>query len=373
MIGGCLDPEIVKYAWDDLLTEAGVTLLHHTCVASAIVKDGVMKGVLVETKAGRAALFAKRAIDCTGDGAVCFQAGVPWEQGDGEHKWAMACTKVFRLGNVHKPEGFPSREHLTQLEQDFEGAMKRNEYTSPIITTGRVLTYLRAWRIPLPEYRPELLKVISRVLKVDPVDPWDLTRAEREGREQAWQLADYHRRYVPGCENSYLLDTSSHIGVRSSRRIHGIAAVTDRDVLEFHKYPDGIARGSWLIDVWPAESYTVSALVHSEEAWMRKLGEGEGYDIRYGAIVAQNVDNLLMAGRCLSAEHLAESSLRIQQTCMATGQAAGTAAALSLKEGVTPRELDPMKVVAQLEEDRAAIEPVFEWLKDLPVAPRPGL
>jgi hypothetical protein len=90
------------------------------------------------------------------------------------------------------------------------------------------------------------------------------------------------------------------------------------------------------------------------------MESGEYYDIRYGAIVAKGVDNLLVAGRCLSAEHLAEASLRIQQTCISTGQAAGTAAAMSLKEGVTPRKLDAMKVVSQLEADRAGVEAAFD-------------
>jgi len=101
------------------------------------------------------------------------------------------------------------------------------------------------------------------------------------------------------------------------------------------------------------------------------MNAGEYYDIRYGTIIAKGVDNLLVAGRCLSAEHLAEASLRIQQTCISTGQAAGTASALSLKEGVIPRELEPMKVVAQLEEDRANVEPAFEVLRNLPISPRP--
>mgnify|MGYP005836591789 CR=1 FL=1 len=357
-IHGCLDPEIVKYAWDDLLTEAGVTLLHHVYVAGTIVEDGMVKGILVETKAGRAALYARRVIDCTGDGAVCAQAGVPWEQGDGLHKWAMALTKVFRLGNVHKPEGFPTAEHLRRMEEGLKGAVERGEYTTPVITTGHVLNYAKGWAWPLPEYRHEMRKVTSRVLQVDPLDPWDLTRAEREGREQAWQTADFYRKYVPGCEHSYLLDTSNQIGVRSSRRIRGLETVTAQDVVEFRKYPDGIARGSWDIDVCPAESYTEAGVPRHDPAYrghIEQLKCGDYYDIRYGCLVPQGVDNLLVAGRCLSAEHVAQASLRIQQTCMATGQAAGTAAALSLRRGVTPRELDPLEVVAQLEKDRAAV------------------
>jgi len=252
---GCVDPEMVKYVWDGLLSEAGVSILHHCSVAGAIVEDGIMKGVIAETRAGRQAVFAQRVVDCTGDGVVCDRAGVGWEQGDGEHKYAMACTKVFRMGNVQKAEGFPNPEAMKELRAKLEAACERGEYTTPVVTTkDRLLGYIRGGHWKLPPHRNELLSVISRVLKVNPIDPWDFTRAARQGREQAWQAADFYRRYVPGFEASYLLDTSNQIGLRSSRRVHGIATVTAQDVIEFRKYKDGIARGSWDVDVWPPDS-----------------------------------------------------------------------------------------------------------------------
>ncbi|HET6427508.1 MAG TPA: FAD-dependent oxidoreductase, partial [Phycisphaerae bacterium] len=223
----------------------------------------------------------------------------------------------------------------------------------------------------LPQRRREMLSVISRVLKVDPLDPFEFTRAEREGREQARQAAGFLRRHVPGFGSAYLLDTSNQIGLRSSRRIRGLAAVTADDARRFRKYADGIARSSWNIDIWPADSYTAPAVDRGSEEYKNrhaKLIVGEHFDIRYGCLVAEGVDNLLVAGRCISAEHVAQSSLRIQQTCMATGQAAGAAAALSLDKRVTPGGLDPMLVVAQLDRDRD-IEPAFEELKGIPLAP----
>ena len=371
---GCVDPEIVKYVWDGLLSEANVSILHHCLSAGAIVEDGVMKGIVAETRSGRQAIFAGRVIDCTGDGVVCDRAGVGWEQGDGEHKYAMSLTKVFRMGNIRRAKGFPNAEAMKKLRAELDAACERGDYTSPVMTTkNRLLGYIGGGHWRLPPSRTEMLSVISRVLKVDPLDPWDFTRAEREGREQAWEAADFYRRYVPGFENSYLLDTSDQIGLRSSRRIHGIATVTTQDVVGFRKHEDGIARGSWNIDVWPADSYTAPAVDRSNDKWRKRrdrINAGEYYDIRYGAIVAKGVDNLLVAGRCLSAEHRAEASLRIQQSCISTGQAAGTAAALSLREGVTPRELDAMKVVAQLEKDRASVEPAFEGLKNIPIVER---
>ncbi|MFP4029363.1 MAG: FAD-dependent oxidoreductase [Candidatus Brocadiia bacterium] len=373
-IRSCVDPEIVKFVWDDLCSEAGVNLLHHAWACDAIIEDEVASGVVLETKAGRRVVRAERLVDATGDAVVAAAAGVPWEQGDGLHPWAMALTKVFRMGNVEKPENWPDEDALEELESELDAAIKRGEYDAPVVTEkNRLLNYLRGWMWELPEQRREILSVISRVLKVDPLDPFDLTRAEREGREQARQAADFLRRHAPGFEDSYLLDTSNHIGLRSSRRIVGEAIVTKDDAWDFRKCSDSIARSSWNIDVWPADSYSRPAVPHHESAYQertRKMVEdGEYFDIPFGALLPKNLDNLLVAGRCISAGHEAEASLRIQQTCMATGQAAGTATALSLAENVSPKELDVQALQDQLEIDRD-VEPAFELLAELPLASR---
>ena len=365
-LSGSVDPEQVKFVWDALLSAAGVTLLHHAVGCTAIVEEGRVAGVVAETRAGRRAFLAGRVIDATGDGIVAAQAGVPWEQGDGRNPWAMACTKVFRMGNFQRQEKGLDAAALQRIGTELAAAIARGEFTTPVVTEmTRLLSYVRGQAWGLPAARHELLSVISRVLKVDPLDPFDFSRAEREGREQARQAAEVYRRWVPGFENAYLLDTSNQIGVRSSRRLRGLAVVTDADAREFRKHPDGIARSSWELDVWPADSYTAPAVDRESAEWRERharLAAGEYFDIPYGCIVAAGLDNLLMAGRCISAEHLAESSLRIQQSCMSTGQAAGTAAALSLNANVTPRELDPQRVVRQLTHDRAAIPCAFPEL-----------
>ena len=360
-----LDPEQVKFVWDDLLTEAGAHLLHHAYACTGMIIDGTAKGVFLETRAGRRAILAQRVIDCTGDGIVAAESGVPWDQGDGEHPWAMALTKMLRLGNARRPAHWPDEEALKQIEEKLTGAIARGEFDAPVLVEKtRFLNYIRSWLWELPDPRPETLFLISRVLEVDPLDPWDLTRAEREGREQARQGAEAFRRFVPGCEDAYLLDTSNQIGVRSSRRLRGMATVTDEDAWGFRKRPEeSIARCSWDIDVWPANSYSKAAVPHDQPTYQdreERMRRGDYFDIPYGAIVAQDIDHLLMAGRCISASHLAQASLRIQQTCMATGQAAGTAAALSLRENTSPRRLSPAVVTEQLEHDRSQVPPAFE-------------
>jgi len=369
-IRGGVDPEVVKYAWDDLLSDAGVEFLHHAWCSQAIIERNMAVGVVVETTGGRGAVYAKRVIDATGDGSVCAAAGVPWEQGDGKNPWSQSLTKVFRMGNVQWPEHGYGKEEMDRFRERLRGALERKEYNSPVIANGRVVSYAANNNVhkSVMPYRTEMNMFPSRVLRVNPLNPFDLTRAEREGRRQAWDCADFLKRYIDGFKNSYLLDTNAHIGLRDSRRVKGVNTVTNEDVWNFTKYADGIAMNSWDIDVWPADSYDAPAVPNHEDAYqerIERMNSGDYFDIRYGCVVAAGVDNLLMAGRCLSAGHKAQASLRIQQTCMSTGQAAGTAAALSLKADVTPRELDPMTVVAQLKQDRD-VEPAFDVLKKLP-------
>ncbi len=369
-----LYPEVVKYAWDDLLEEAGVQILHHCHFAGSIIEEGQIRGVLLNTRAGRRAVMASRVVDGTGHGIVCHDSGVPWEQGDGTHPWAMSLTKVFRLAGMEWDGITYTDEILAKAEAALDEGISNGLFTSPVVTEKRrLLGYVRGRMWDMGSGRRQIMSVLSRVLKVDPLDPWDFTRAEREGRAQAWEAAEAHRLCVPGFENSYLLDTAPQIGVRSTRRVHGLERVTDDDAWFMRKKPNSIARSSWNIDVWPADSYSAEAVKHSDtehsERIHRVFETGDYFDIPYGCILPKGVDNLLMAGQCVSASHLAESSLRIQQTCMATGQAAGTAAAMSITEGVTPRELDPAKLIAKLDADRAATEPAFDFLADLPVAP----
>jgi hypothetical protein len=215
-------------------------------------------------------------------------------------------------------------------------------------------------------YRPEVLGRVDR-LRVDPLDPFAISTTLRDARREIWRQAEG----LTG--GRYLVDTATELGVRASRSICGLARVSDDDAWQFRKYVDGIARSSWDIDIWPAESYDAPAVDRESDTDLlrkAKMMAGEYFDIRYGCLVACGVDNLMVAGRCLSAERTAQASLRIQQTCQSTGQAAGMAAAMSIERNVTPRELDPAPLVAGLVKARAAVEPACELLRNLKVMDR---
>jgi glycine/D-amino acid oxidase-like deaminating enzyme len=322
-----VDTEGVKRVWDDLLEDAGADVILSAHFCGACVDDGQATGVIVHTRAGMRLVSAKRVVDATGDAAICHEAGVAWDRGVEGKPWPQQVSLVRRLGGFPAP-GAPG---------------------GPV--PGRTSTMA---------YRPERIGRIDR-LRVDPLDPLAVSAALRDARREIRRQAEA---LPPG---QYLVDTAAELGVRTSRIVAGLKRVSDDDAWECRKSSDGIARASWEIDIHPPDDEPPpERWFHSRSAAYaartQRIAAGDWFDIPYGCIVAAGVDNLLVAGRCVSAGYLAQGSLRIQQTCMSTGQAAGTAAALSVQAGVTPRELEAQAVVQSLHRQRAAVEPAFAEL-----------
>jgi hypothetical protein len=152
------------------------------------------------------------------------------------------------------------------------------------------------------------------------------------------------KRHVPGFAKAHLISTGSQIGIRETRRIVGEYTLTGDDVLEGRRFPDAVARGSYPIDIHDP----------SGNHWGVRFVKNKGtYDIPYRCLVPQKIDHLLVAGRCISADHHAMGSTRVMAPCMATGQAAGLAAALSVQQNVTPRTLDTNQLRAALRAQKA--------------------
>ncbi|MBF0243905.1 MAG: FAD-dependent oxidoreductase [Planctomycetes bacterium] len=344
------DPERIKVVWDELVDSAGAEILHFAPVVETIVRDRVIEGVLIETKGGRGAVIGKRVIDCTGDGDVCARAGASFDQGAGGKPWAMAAAMVAYYGHCGSLE---EKGNLGPGMWAYYGSCE-GRYSNPVLNG----VLFRA-------------KFIS-MLRVDPTDPRSLSQAMRQGRSKMWsEFLENTRK--PGGEKLFLAATADQMAVRSSRRIRGLATALADDAMMLRKYPDGIARSSWEIDIHSPEVDSGDSIPFDELAYQertRKIEQGDYFDIRYGCLVVKDIDNLLVAGRCLSAELSAQASLRIQQTCMSTGQAAGVAAAISIQNNQTPRELPASRVTEALESDRKEVAPAFDVLREIPIAPR---
>jgi hypothetical protein len=183
---------------------------------------------------------------------------------------------------------------------------------------------------------------MTRVVDIDPLDPDDLTRAEVEARGQVMQLLNFFRRRVPGFANARIAATAAQIGVRESRRIVGEYTLTASDILEARTFPDAVARSAYPIDMHnPSGSGTTT----------QRLAPGSAYEIPYRCLVPLVAEDLLVAGRCISTTHEALASTRLTPTVMTLGQAAGTAAALSVAANVAPRRVDTAMLRERLVRD----------------------
>ncbi len=371
LISSTVDPNIVRVVWDRLLQESGADLILHCSFSDVIKTENSITGVIVNTRQGPGIIKAKNIIDCTGDAIVCNIAGAEWEQGSRTSKCAMSLTKVIRLGGIGENAGIKDMSEKELLKEKLDNDISEGIYKSGIMTSGRVLNYINPWGLSWHlKHRKELMLVTSRVLNADPTSFEDITRAEREGLNSMYEVYDFYKKYVPGCENAFIAHISNQIGVRSSRRVHGMYYINDEDAINFKKHPDSIAKSSWQLDVWPSDSYTAPAGneggLKDEESlnkYKEHIKAGDYFDIPYGAIVVKGFDNLLMAGRIISSSHLAQASLRIQQTCMSTGQAAGYAAAKAVKENKLPTELDGKTVSEELRKIRMNTPVSWDKLK----------
>ena len=317
------DPEIMKLVAQDMVEEAGVRLRLHTMVVDAATSDGHLEYIILTSKSGSERAEATIFIDATGDGDVAARAGVPYEQGRPEDGLSQPMTLMFRMAGVDE-ECMPSREEINRL---YDEAKAAGEIDNP---RENVLWFYTT--------RPgEIHFNTTRVIRRDGTSAADLTTAELEARRQVKQMVSFLTEKVPGFANAYLSATGTQIGVRESRRILGEYVLTAEDVLEARKFADGIARGCYDIDIHnPSGTGTV----------IKRLPAGESYDIPYRCLCPRGFDNLLVAGRPISATHQAHSSVRIMPIAAAVGEAAGTAAAMCVAQGQSVAAVD----VAELRE-----------------------
>ncbi|MBI5724029.1 MAG: FAD-dependent oxidoreductase [Planctomycetes bacterium] len=321
--------EGMKLILDQMTKEAGVHVLYHTFFCEAIVRDGTIVGAIIQNKTGRQAIFAKRVIDCTGDGDAAASAGCQYEQGRPGDGKCQPMTLMFTIGGVDwdKVEKFRGKNYA--LAHVWEQAQKNGDM-EPFQKT-----VMGWWWTPT---RPDQVGVnFTHITGLDSTKGEDLTAATIEARRQAYLTIDVYRKYVPGMENCYMISTPNTIGLRESRRIIGQYVLTEDDVKNQREFPDNICYGCCYIDI-----HCIDGPGMDRTTW--NPPKGFKYHIPYRVLVPQKVENLLVAGRCASISHIALGSSRMMVQCMGMGEAAGIASAVSIKDGVTSRRVDVRKV-----------------------------
>ncbi len=332
--GVTYEPEALKVVWDELVAGAGADLLLYGLMTAAVVADGRVVGVVVETRAGPMRLDAAVVVDATGEGEVAWRAGAelaPSLPLDG----IQPATSAFRLGGVG-PATAPTKEiHALIGEAIADGtyALPRRE--------GSI--HVTNW----PGVRHANM---TRVAGRDLTDPWELSRAEQEGRRQSWEYARFLHDRVPGYESSYLLGTSPRLGIRETRRLVGASVLSGDDFRGARSHDDDIARCGA-----PIEDHSAGGATRWEYVGGLAEPDGAAYGIPFGTLVPVTLDGLLAAGRFFSATHEAHASARSIGQCTAMGHAAGLAAALAVDAGREPRTVDTAVLRARLVEDGAHV------------------
>ncbi len=324
------NPEILKVVLDEEVAEANVKLLYYTQVVDSIIKNNTIKGVFVENKGGRQAILAKRVLDCSGDGDVCASAGVPFELGDGMGGF-LACDMAFHIVNVGANFN-PSTVNPAAAE-----AIKSGQYqiTRPQAIIQNIMIPGAYW-----------VNWAGVPRAVNGIDPYNLTQAAIDGRKVVRELQRFLKDKIVGMENVDVIDTAPKMGLRETRRVIGEHLLTGDEVLAGTKFNDGIGACAWPIEI--VDPIKGRTFVH--------LKAGDFYTIPYRCLIPQKVENLLMAGRFISCTHQAQASARVMGPAVVMGQAIGTAAALSIKEGVSPRKLNVSLLKQELVKAGAFLE-----------------
>jgi hypothetical protein len=341
------DPEILKCVLDDMCREAGVRVLFHADFAVSVLEGNRIAGATILTKAGLETLRAKIVIDATGDGDVAFRSGVPCELGDSAAGRIQPATMFFRICNVDSDaveadiiankDNFYSKDGVNyrSLHWRVAEARKAGDWNLDRVSIG----LFRGVR------KDEWSINTSRLMGVNGTDPKSLSDAEAEGRRQVQQIFAFFRKYVPGCKDAVLMSTASTLGIRETRHVQGEYRLTTDDVLHGRVPADTILVASNSVDIHgrfgPLSNQYVT------------VQDGNWYGVPYRCLVPKGVENLLVAGRCVSATSEAAGAIRVMPPCMAMGQAAGAAAALALNDGCTPRALDAAELTAVLRGQKA--------------------
>ena len=295
--------------------EPRLSLWLHAKVTHALVEDATLRGVAVHTRGGRVALRARVWVDATGDAELARQAGVATQRGD-EIQYP---STMFTMQHVDLGAALGALRDLPQLlEQHFasEGLPRKGGNLIPTGRPGEVLVALS--------------RVAYRERALDASDAAELSWGELEGRRQVARLAEFLRRVVPGFADAFVADSAFRLGVRETRRIEGEYQLAEDDVLSLRRFEDAVGRAAW-----PIERHVAGG----ETLW-HFLEPGTWYTIPYRCLVPRGIDNLLVAGRCLSADPGAFASVRVIGPCMLEGQAVALAAREIRERDVAARDVD---------------------------------
>ncbi len=325
--------EYFKIVLDDMTTEAEVDVLFHGVVFGVKTQERMITEVDITAKGQVFSVKADFFIDATGDGELFFLAGCDYQLGRESDGLCQPMTTCFRMSGVDLDLFTEERPRLQELYKEKQA---KGEITNP---RENILVFFGVGE--------DVLHFNStRVVKLDPTDPFDVSKAEVIARKQIHELICFLKENSNAFRESALISIAMDIGIRESRKLKGVHILTGDEIINCTQFPDSIALGNYDIDIHNPSGTGTSH---------RFFGDGEFYTIPYRSLLPKEYDNLLVAGRCLSATHEAQASVRIMPICCCLGEAAGTAAATAYKTNTNAHTVDIRTLQQKLKENAAAI------------------
>lgn len=316
------DEEILKLVLNRMVLKYGVNLLFDTTVTEVLTDGRKITGVRALGKSAPMHFYADYFLDATGDAEFSMLAGCRCAVGREADGLCQPMTLCFRMGGVDKKA---YRDNRALINERYRALQQTGKIRNP-----------REDVLIFDNYNDGVLHFNStRIVRRDPTDPFDITAAEIEAREQVFELWQFMKENIPGFENARILSTALQIGIRESRRVLGEYTLTEADLKALARFDDAVAVANYDIDIHnPAGTGTSHYY----------FKEGEWYEIPYRCLIPKDADNLLVAGRCISSTHEAQASYRVMPFCAELGQAAGTAIALAKAEKCGVREIPVQKL-----------------------------
>jgi ribulose 1,5-bisphosphate synthetase/thiazole synthase len=349
-----LDTEIFKVLADNMIQEVGVTPLLHCQAVDSIMNGNTIKGIITESKSGRQAIMAKRVIDATGDADIAFHAGVPYREAPINER--MGVTVNFGMSGIE----------INRFLAHLLGKMQKNTNFIPFLKQSGELFFMDDFSCFLEplnkvEVDDSLLENLSlkkfwsqyldqgiinsfngiHIAGIESTNVFDLTRAEIEGRMRLIEIIKALRRRTPGFEKARLKNVGFSLGTRESRKIIGEYNLTKHDVKKQARFEDSIGICPEFLD-----GYGIAIIPTT----------GRYFQIPYGIILPKKVENLLVAGRCVAGDRMSHAATRQMVCCIATGQGAGVAATVSIKQNTTCRAIDILEVQESLKNQGVRIK-----------------
>jgi hypothetical protein len=352
---GTFDAETMQRVIIEMVEESGVEVLLRATVTETVMKDGAMHGLVIRTKSGESLVLAKAFVDASGDGDVAALAGADFMLGRDGDGLTQPITSYFRLLNVNVPDLIADceahRDDMWEVVYPKEAGDRNEDYVMAVLLTGfqqRIKDKVAEgfnWIIPKDHITmktgliPGEISVNVTRFQGNGLDDRDLSQAEIEIRKQAYCAFDFLQRYVKGFETAIFLEVAPKLGIRETRRVTGQYILTEADVRGNKCFDDAIGLCNSPVDVHePGGSRAIMDHV------------GVGYGIPYRTMIPLKIDNLVMAGRCISVDEIAFGSTRNVPACTMTGEAAAIAASLAAKRGVSVSKIPASNVQARLRE-----------------------